>query len=115
MIDGVPEKRIVGIGIGVTHLFMAASLPGAEAHLPKAPVDDQWQTVTICHSLGEVATALERRAENMGPVGGLSYSSPHLVPAALAQGIVHPIAPVTNATVWFTVSKKVYCAHGSVC
>jgi hypothetical protein len=51
----------------------------------------------------------------MGPVGELSYRSPHLGPAALAQGVVHSVAPVTYAALWLTVAQKVYGAHGSVC
>jgi hypothetical protein len=83
---------------------MAASLPGAEAHLPKAPVYCQWQAVTFRHGLGEGATALQRRADYVCPVGELPYRSPHLGPAPLGQGIVHPVAAVTNASVWLTVA-----------
>ncbi len=115
MVDGVPEEGVIGVGVGVPNFFMATSLPGAEAHFPKAPVHCQWQVVTFCHGLGEVATAQERRTDHMSPVGELPYRSPHLVPAAFAQGIVHPVAAVTNASVWLTVAQKVYSAHGSVC
>jgi hypothetical protein len=93
---------------------MAASLPGAEAHFPKAPVYNQRQAVPFGHGLGEVATALERRADHMGPVGKLPNRNPHLLPAALTQGIVHPVASVTNASVWLTVPQKIYSAHGFV-
>ena len=115
MIDGVPKECVVGIGVGLPQLFMAAPLPGAEAHLPKAPVHHQRQAVTFCHGLGEVATALQRGADHMGPVGELPYRSPHLGPAALAQGIVHCVTSVTQSSVWLTVAQKVYGAHGSAC
>ena len=104
MIDGILEERVVGIGIGVPHFFMAAPLSGAEAHLPKAPVYDQRQAVTFCHGFGEMATTLERRADHMGPVGKLPYRIPHLIPAALAQRIIHAVAPVTDSSVWLTVA-----------
>jgi len=65
MVDGVPEEGVGGIGVGVPHFFMVASRPGAEAHLPKAPVHPQWQAVSFLgSSIGW--SILTRRV--MGPV-----------------------------------------------
>lgn len=73
----------------------------------------QRQLMALRHRFREAAAAQQRRTDHMRPVGKLPDRRPHLGPAALAQAIVHTIAPVAHPAFRLTVAQQVYRAHAS--